>query len=82
MRISIFCTLGTNGLKHDVILASHTHTHNPSPLAGSEDDGGNEPEGHAAAADRRQDHPAAGQGRGRQDQLPGVLQHCAAGEEN
>ena len=42
---------------------------------GTADDGGVQPEGGAAAADRGQDDPAHGQGPGRHDQLPGVLRH-------
>lgn len=41
---------------------------------GTEDDGGQQLEGHAAAADRGQDDPVRGQGRGREDLVRGVLQ--------
>lgn len=41
---------------------------------GAENDGGQQPKGHAAAADRGQDDPVRRQGRGRQDLLRGVLQ--------
>lgn len=41
--------------------------------AGAQDDGGQQPEGHAAAADRGQDDPVRGQGRGRAHLVRGVL---------
>lgn len=43
---------------------------------GAEDDGGQQPEGHPAPADRRQNYPLRGQGRRRQNQFRGILQHC------
>lgn len=42
-------------------------------VSGAKDDGGQQPERHPAAADRRQDHCVRRQGRGRQNFLRGVL---------
>lgn len=42
-------------------------------VSGAKDDGRQQPEGHPAAADRRQDHCVRRQGRGRQDFLRRVL---------